>query len=124
METLLQVTKVFLEDYESFSRLAVFLEQVMLDESQLKFEEYLRGMRFVENMTNLILCDLHIAIHSVVHATVSNYVERNVMSDSLRSMNNTAERFVRDYIIFHKAENFGKLVEEKYKLLSFRGISN
>jgi hypothetical protein len=94
----------------------------MLDERNCEFGEYKASMKAVENATLHILCNLHTAIHSAVNATISSYVERNVMSEEWRSMKDSALRFQRDYIVFHKAENFGKLLSEKYNLLSLRSM--
>lgn len=94
-----------------------------MDEVNCEFGEYMKWMKSVENATVLILCNLHTAIHSAVNATISHYVERDVMSEVWRTMDGSASRFMRDYVVFHKAENFGKLLSEKYKLLSFRPIT-
>ena len=37
------------------------------------------------------------------------------MDASLRTLTKRSERYVRDFVIFHTAKNFGKHLEEKYE---------
>ena len=114
MFTLLQVTQDLLLDYEHLSRIAVFVEQVSFDEKYYDYGEFSSFIETTENALYLHLCNLQIVIHSL-HSTISDYVKRDVMDASLRTLTKRSERYVRDFVIFHTAKNFGKHLEEKYE---------
>ena len=114
MFTLLQVTQDLLLDYEHLSRIAVFVEQVSVDEKYYDYGEYSSFIETAENALYLHLCNLQIVIHNV-DSTISDYVKRDVMDDSLRHLTKRLDRYMRDYVIFHTAKNFGKHLEKKYE---------
>ena len=101
-------------DYEHLSRIAVFIEQVSVDEKYYDYGEFSSFIETTENALYLHLCNLQIVIHSL-HSTISDYVKRDVMDASLRTLTKRSERYVRDFVIFHTAKHFGKYLEEKYE---------
>ena len=86
------------------------------DEKYFEFSEYSSSIEPVENAFYVHLCNLYIVVQSI-NSTISHYVKRDVMDDSLRHLPERSERFMRDYVIFNIANNFAKHLETKYEIL-------
>lgn len=100
-------------DYEYLSRLKVYLGHVLQDENNNRSSECAPAIKYLIKHATDILCNLKNIQKDVNLTTVSSTVE-DVMPEELKSLKSSSLMFMRDYVIFHKAENFGRLLKQKY----------
>ncbi len=99
--------------YEYLATVAVFLEQVRIDEIMYEFNIKDEDKGFASRILEIeeqgvywLLCQLQISLHA--HGLpVDTDVTRDVMAKEFRDLNNRAVRHNRDYIILR---DFGKVL--------------
>ncbi|XP_048744408.1 uncharacterized protein LOC125657709 isoform X2 [Ostrea edulis] len=113
------ISASLLNDYKHLSTLAVFLEKMVEDEMYFEHAELYDFMAPVQEKLYELMCDMHTTIYTVVNATISNHVTRDVMIDDLRGMSNErSSRFYRDYTIVNKDIEFLSQFSQKYLNIS------
>lgn len=115
-----QKTQDFPRDYENLSRLGVYLYHVLQDENNTVYGEngeHAEPMIDMIRDITAILSDLRKAMKTVVNSDTVPFTAEDVMPEKFKSIENRADRFMRDYVIFHKAENFGKVLYQQYRKL-------
>lgn len=98
----------------------MYLYHVLQDENNPVYGqtgEHAEPMRYMIGKITAILSDLRKAMKTVVNSGTVPSTAEDVMPEEFKSIENTAYRFMRDYTIFHKAENFGKVLYQQYRKL-------
>lgn len=111
-----QITPDFSRDYENLSRLRLYLDHVLKDEISQE-SEYVESMVMMIESINVILSNLRRAMKLDFNSTSVPSTAKDVLPEDVKFPNNRAERFMCNYIIFHQAENYGKLLNQQYRKL-------
>lgn len=111
-----QKTPDFSRDYENLSRVKIYLDQVLFDEINSD-REYDLSMKKMIGTINIILNDIRLAMKMDVNSTSVPSTAKDVLPEVMKLPMERANRFMRDYVIFHQAENYGKLLNQQYRKL-------
>lgn len=94
----------------------IYLDQVLFDEINSD-REYDLSMKKMIGTIDIILNDIRLAMKMDVNSTSVPSTAKDVLPEDVKFPNNRAERFMCNYIIFHQAENYGKLLNQQYRKL-------
>jgi hypothetical protein len=72
-------------------------------------------METVEREIYNFLCNLHTALRTVVNVRYISYIEKNIMNNNMKYLNQRNIRYQRDYIIINQALKWSVMLSRKYK---------
>ncbi|XP_041370999.1 uncharacterized protein LOC121384604 [Gigantopelta aegis] len=109
------------KDYTTLSKLAVWLEQMHLDEVTRHQSQFINEVSRVEENVYSMLCKIDVCLRNL-NSTVDAHVTRSVMPDKFRRMT-IAQTYQRDYIINKDTSEFVDSLEIQYSAMEARYMS-
>ena len=97
--------EIFHEVFEHFARIALFIEQAIMDESlETGDRDFKTALQKIETNIYRILCQVKVILHEQGHRLKSR-ISRSILDQEIRIFVNHSKSRQRDYIVLNKARS-------------------